>query len=358
MRPPVIIPAYQPGPELEALVKALISDGHTEVIIMDDGSSQNLDGIFSALRGLPGVHLLRHAVNLGKGQALKTAFNYFLTNFPKECPGVITADADGQHLPKDIAALSHCLSENPSSLCLGKRRFKGAVPARSLFGNTLTRLIFRGFSGRSLGDTQTGLRGIPRTFLSELLGVRAQGYEFELEMLLLAVRSGMRIREIPIETVYLRGNDSSHFNPLLDSLRIYFVFLRFSASSLLTAVVDNAVFVLVHLISSKVFLSIVIARLLAGSLNFMLGKKIVFKSKERVMPEIAKYATLVSVFMLISYGMVTAMVAFAGINVYAAKLLTEGSLFLASFAAQSLLVFSRPDTDLALRDSAPGAGGT
>ena len=60
--------------------------------------------------------------------------------------------------------------------------------------------------------------------------------------------------------------------------------------------------------------------------------------------------------MCISYGMVTAMVAFAGINVYAAKLLTEGALFLVSFAAQSLLVFTRPDTDLALRDSPPEPG--
>ena len=231
MKPPVIIPAYQPGPELEPLVKALLSDGQTEVIIVDDGSSPDRAGIFSALRVIPRVHLLSHAVNLGKGKSLKTAFEYFLTRFP-EAPGVVTADSDGQHLPGDIAAIGRCLEENSSALCLGTRKFKGLVPARSLFGNTVTRVVFRTFSGKAVSDTQTGLRGIPRTFLPGLLKVRANGYSFELEMLLMAVRSGLRIIETPIETVYLPGNSTSHFNPLLDSLRIYSVFLRFAASAL------------------------------------------------------------------------------------------------------------------------------
>ena len=232
MKPPVIIPAYQPGPELEPLVKALLSDGQTDVIVVDDGSSPAHTTIFSALKDLPRVHLLRHEVNFGKGKSLKTAFEYFLTRFP-EAPGAVTADADGQHLPGDIAAIGRCLEENGSALCLGTRKFKGVVPARSLFGNTMTRMVFRLFSGKAVSDTQTGLRGIPRAFLPGLLKVRANGYSFELEMLLMAVRSGLRIIETPIETVYLAGNTTSHFNPLLDSIRIYSVFLRFAASALL-----------------------------------------------------------------------------------------------------------------------------
>jgi dolichol-phosphate mannosyltransferase len=232
MKPPVVIPAYQPGPELEKLVKVLLADGQTEVILVDDGSSTEHNGAFLALSKLPRVRLLRHETNRGKGQALKTAFNHFLTSFPETSPGVVTADADGQHLPEDIAAVSRRLSENGGALYLGTRRFKGVVPAKSLFGNTLTRLVFRVFSGRAVSDTQTGLRGIPRAFLTDLIKVRANGYAFELEMLLLAVRSGMKITEIPIETVYMKGNAGSHFRPLLDSVRIYYVFLRFAASAL------------------------------------------------------------------------------------------------------------------------------
>ncbi len=232
MKPPIVIPAYQPGPELETLVKALLAEGGTEVIIVDDGSSLEQASIFPALASLPGVHMLRHDTNKGKGEALKTAFNYFLTSFPEASPGIVTADADGQHLPEDIAAVSRCLSENGAALCLGTRRFKGVVPAKSLFGNALTRLVFRAFSGRAVSDTQTGLRGVPRAFLPGLLKARASGYAFELEMLLMAARSGMQITEVPIETVYMQGNASSHFRPLLDSLRIYSVFLRFAASAL------------------------------------------------------------------------------------------------------------------------------
>ena len=240
MKPPVVIPAYQPGPELGPLVKALLGNVGTEVIIVDDGSSPEHARAFGAISDLPGVHLLRHERNMGKGSALKTGFAYFLSSFPADSPGVVTADADGQHLPADIEAVSRCLSDNPAALCLGARRFKGTVPAKSLFGNSLTRLIFRIFSGRAVSDTQTGLRGVPRTFLPALMGTRAGGYAFELEMLLAASAAGMEIREVPIETVYIRGNRSSHFHPIRDSFLIYSVFLRFAASSLLSALSGGA----------------------------------------------------------------------------------------------------------------------
>ena len=80
--------------------------------------------------------------------------------------------------------------------------------------------------GLSLRDTQTGLRGVPRALFEGLLNLRTHGYDFELDMLLLVKRSNIEIIEIPIETVYLEDNNSSHFNPLLDSLKIYMVFYK------------------------------------------------------------------------------------------------------------------------------------
>jgi len=345
MKPPVIIPAYQPGPELEKLVRALRSAPGRELIIVDDGSTGDSAAVFSALAALPNVHLLRHAANLGKGQALKTAFNYFLTNMSPEYPGVVTADADGQHLPEDIEKVGQALLKKPRALSLGIRAFKGPVPARSLLGNALTRLVFRVFSGRPLRDTQTGLRAVPRDFLKELLKIPPQGYEFELEMLLLAVRSRMEIKEIPIKTVYLGNNEHSHFNPLWDSLRVYFVFLRFAASSIVCTILDYAVFSAVYLFTSKIFLGIAAARLLAGALNFMLGKKFVFRSRRELLPELVKYAVLLSFLMFVSYGLITSIVIFLGMNVYLAKLMTETGLFLASFAAQDILVFPHNEAE-------------
>jgi len=351
MLPPVIIPAYQPGPELEPLVKKLLEDPGREVIIVDDGSSRPHAAILLALGALPRVHILRHAVNMGKGQALKTAFNYFLVNFKNDSPGVVTADADGQHLPEDIAAVGRALVKNPGSLALGVRSFDSKTPRRSLFGNSLTRLVFHFLSGREIKDTQTGLRGIPREFLPELLRIPATGYEFELEMLLLAVRSRRKITETSIKTVYIGQNEKSHFNPLLDSLRVYFVFLRFSAASLITAALDYAVFSAAYFLSSRIFISIVIARCVAGFFNFTVGKALVFKSRERTAPELSRYIMLVTLLMFVSYGLVTTLVIFSGLSVFAAKLLAEGGLFFASFAAQGLLVFARRE------DGSPEAAG-
>src|SRR6185436_13782275 len=118
-----------------------------------------------------------------------------------------------------------------------------STPMRSAFGNNLTRGVFRFFTGQRLRDTQTGLRGLPVALCTRCLRVPLNGYDFELEMLMVAGRE-FRITEVPIETIYIEGNKSSHFNPLWDSLRVYFVFLRFCGSSLITAVVDNTVFII------------------------------------------------------------------------------------------------------------------
>ncbi|MGQ9499085.1 MAG: hypothetical protein ACUVQ6_01710, partial [Dissulfurimicrobium sp.] len=65
-----------------------------------------------------------------------------------------------------------------------------------------------------------------------MLRVQVAGYEFELETLILALRARINIREIRISTVYERRNPSSHFNSVLDSMKIYFVFIRFVSASL------------------------------------------------------------------------------------------------------------------------------
>ena len=143
----------------------------------------------------------------------------------------------------DVHNLAKCFSADANCLWLGSREFEGNVPLRSRFGNKLTKKVFRFFIGKSLIDTQTGLRGIPIRLLKEMLKVSANGYEFELEMLIVASKSGIAIKEMPIKTVYEDGNKGSHFNPIIDSIKIYFVFIRFSALSIITAVIDFMAFI-------------------------------------------------------------------------------------------------------------------
>ena len=132
-----------------------------------------------------------------------------------------------QHTATDILKLAAALSTTPNQVVMGARGFDAGVPLRSRFGNMLTRYIMRAVTGQKLGDTQSGLRAVPLSFIPRLLKLRATGYDFELDMLVTCKDSGQRIREVPIETIYIENNRSSHFNPLRDSMRIYFVFIRF-----------------------------------------------------------------------------------------------------------------------------------
>ena len=333
----IVIPAYEPTPLLVDLVRGLSADGRP-IVVIDDGSSGSCAATFAAVAACPGVVVLTHAVNLGKGQALKTAFNYVLLNTAPDDVGVVTADADGQHLAADIRRFADRLEHGPLALVLGSRRFEGRVPLRSRIGNVLTRGVFRVLIGKSVTDTQTGLRGIPRSFLSELVVVEAGRYEFELEMLVRATERHLPIEELTIETVY-GSFAKSHFNPLRDSLRIYFVFLRFTGLSMLTAAIDYTVFALSFLASRNILLSFIAARVVAGAFNFTVNRVLVFRSHGRAPVEAGKYVLLVAALMTVSYVLVTAMVQGLGMNVFAAKVIAEGGLFLASFALQNFLVF-------------------
>ena len=225
----MLIPAWQPDAALLHLVTALRGSSFAAIVVVDDGSAPPSQAVFSALRG-EGISVLRHAVNLGKGRALKTGFNALLVEHP-EVRGVITADADGQHTPEDIVKVAAALAANLKRPMLGTRAFAGSVPLGSRIGNTFTRALFGIVSGVHLQDTQTGLRGLPVSTLPALLALRGERYEYEMNMLAHLCRIGERPLEVPIKTIYLDGNRSSHFHPLWDSVRVCLALARFVRAS-------------------------------------------------------------------------------------------------------------------------------
>lgn len=340
MRPVIVIPAYQPEPILLELVKSLQSFlPNQEMIIVNDGSSQEKEYIFKQLSELPHIHLLRHATNLGKGQALKTAFNYYLLHFPANHPGVVTADADGQHAVQDIIHLTNCLTENSEALWLGVRNFDRDVPLRSRFGNLLTARVFKFLVGSEVHDTQTGLRGLPHVFLRDIMKIPATGYEFELDVLISAATHHIPIREISIETVYIDNNKSSHFNPLIDSIKIYWVFIRFAALSMTSAGLDILMFFISYFMTESILLGTVIARVISGSFNFVFCKTLIFQSPGHFYLEALKYLLIAFVIMMASYFSVVGMVNYLGMNVYVSKIIADVGIFLTNFLLQNIFVF-------------------
>lgn len=272
-----LIPAYQPGALFCDLLEELRRIDSSPVIVVDDGSGPPYAEMFQRAAQLPGVVILRNAVNLGKGAALKHGMNHVLVNFP-QCMGVVTADADGQHAVKDILNVARELQVRSNELIFGTRNFGQDVPFRSKLGNVVSRYIYRFLIGVYLSDTQTGLRGIPRSLMELSLSVRSNKYEFETEQIITAKAAGVRFKELPIQTVYIDGNRSSHFNPVLDSFRIYFVLLRYALSSVATALTDFLVFYILTANGMQVLGANMSARAVALWIQFVLLKKYVFKS--------------------------------------------------------------------------------
>lgn len=338
--PVIIIPAYQPSEPLVTLIKNLtIQNPLQKIIVVNDGSTGTTEAIFATLTHKENLTVLHHAVNLGKGQALKTAFNYYLLHFKEISPGVVTADADGQHTAHDIHRLSSSLMESPDTFWLGSRKMDSHTPWRSRIGNELTRRVFRWIVGQSVYDTQTGLRAIPRHILPDLLHISASRYEYELDMLIHVVKNKILLQEILIETIYIDENKSSHFNPLVDSLKIYFVFLRYSAASIASAVIDFLFFTLFHLASQRLFFSLISARIISGMFNFLLCRKMIFRSSGNIYLEGGKYIALCLFSLALSYILILGLLSYCHLNVYFAKIIADTAVFLINFAIQKIFVF-------------------
>lgn len=335
----ILIPAYQPPESLPQLVNDIAASGHFRFVVVNDGSSEDRQALFDSLARRDDVTLLTHGANLGKGQALKTGINHILVEMP-DAKGIVTADADGQHLPKDITKVAHALENQPDALCLGIRNFREDTPLRSRIGNGLTRTLFRVCSGKDIMDTQTGLRGLPIAFARQMLSVESDGYEFEFEALFGACNKNIPIVQVDIQTVYEMGNPTSHFNPFLDSLKIYFVFIRFLSSSFMASIIDTVTFSAFFFASDNLLQSMIAGRLCASLSQFFLSKHFVFNSKHGIFRELTRYTILVIFLATIAYNTI-AMAVNAGVNTYLAKVVVEALLFFASFTVQRIFVFKK-----------------
>jgi glycosyltransferase involved in cell wall biosynthesis len=344
---PIVIPAYEPDNKLIGLIDELKDAALFPIIVVNDGSDKERFGkIFDEAKER-GALVVEHAVNMGKGRALKSAFNFCLNEYP-DLVGVITADSDGQHTSSDIKKCKDALIAEPDTLVLGVRDFdESGIPARSVFGNKTTSRVMKLLTGMSISDTQTGLRGISAEFMKYLLTEKGERFEFETNMLLDTKELGIRIVEVPIKTIYLEENKSSHFNPIKDSIRIYAVFFKFMFSSLSSAVVDVLMFHIfctvfrnVPVAIGYIMLSTILARIISATYNFTINYKVVFKSDEGKAKAALKYGTLAVFIMLASGGLVSFLHGLVpGAPEFLVKIPVDCLLFFVSFYVQREIVY-------------------
>lgn len=338
----VLIPAYLPSVSLVRLTRELMAtDPDVSVVIVDDGSGTAFAAVFAEAIAA-GAVLLRHPENRGKGAALRTGFAHIAQDHPGE--DVVTADADGQHTVHDILRIAEGMRMDAAAgsptLVLGCRRFDGAVPWRSRAGNTLSRLVFRAVAGWPLSDTQTGLRGLPANMLPWLLTVPGDRFEYEQAVLLHVHAAGFATQEIPIDTVYLDDNRSSHFRPVVDSLRVLRPVVAFAGSSLLGFAVDTLALLLLTAVTGWLVPSIVAARLLSSAMNFAVNRRLVFRRRGSAgrAREAAGYAVLAAALLASNIVWMAGLTSL-GVPLLFAKVVTELVLFVLSYRVQRGAVF-------------------
>jgi glycosyltransferase involved in cell wall biosynthesis len=223
----IVIPVYNHGRAVGGVVAKALQI-NLPVIVVDDGSTDDTPQV---LASLPGVTVIRHGQNQGKGASLLTGF--------AAASGVadwaITIDADGQHQPEDIPKLVQAVLEGQRPLVIGKRTAMGHenVPWTSRWGRRFSNFWVWASCGRWLSDSQSGFRMYPLPETIQLKST-ARRYQYEVEILVLAVRRDIPIIEVPVQVFYGAGQERiSHFKPGLDFWRNTRTFSRLVATRFL-----------------------------------------------------------------------------------------------------------------------------
>lgn len=215
MRPAIIIPVYNHGLAIAGVISQAKNLG-LPIIVVDDGST---DTTASIIKGIDGITICSHATNLGKGAAIRTGFTAALEN---ACNWAITVDGDGQHKPEDAWTLLQTVQAGERCLVIGKRlgmHSQKNVPITSRFGRAFSNFWVWAAGGPWVQDSQSGFRLYPIPEALHLV-TKARRYQFEVEILVVAKRHKLTIKEAPVQVIYQeKGVRVSHFQPWRDFLR-------------------------------------------------------------------------------------------------------------------------------------------
>jgi len=212
----VVIPAFQAAKTIGSLVRDVKHQGFA-VVVVDDGSTDQT----AALAAHEGALVISHLRNQGKGQALRTGFEYALR---AQYDGVVTLDSDGQHNPTEILPLITAGEIQHAGIVVGNRMSDGApMPRVRRLTNEFMSGVISNVSRQRIPDSQCGFRFIRKEVLASV-PLRSKRYEIESEMLLAAAKRHWKIISVPIQTIY--QNEPSHIHPFRDTLRFFALLLR------------------------------------------------------------------------------------------------------------------------------------
>ncbi len=271
----ILIPAYEPDAHLPVLAKQL-KDAGFAVIVVNDGSGPAFMDVFAATEEY--AHILVHEKNRGKGAALKTGMRYIKDHMP-QIDNFITCDADGQHKVEDVLRVSKQLQAG-HKFVLTMRRQKKDMPLRSRIGNAMSRVVYALLTKRYLSDNQSGLRGFSRSQIDWMVQVERDNYDYEMNILYYAAKKGIYISTILIDAIYINNNQSSHFQPIKDTIRIYRSLFQLAIGTFIGFFVTEVWIFIASLLFGYNYLLITVptAAALSYLINVIVNKYFIFRN--------------------------------------------------------------------------------
>lgn len=219
----VVIPAYNEARTIAAVIADVRARMPQRIIVVDDGSTDATASLVAAAGrdgvGCP-VELLHHRHNQGKAFALADGMARALQSGARR---IITIDADGQHSGADIPRLERAAADHPRAIFIAARlRGRERAPRLRRFANDVADFWISWACGRRIDDTQSGFRLYPAERLAcvRTRPRRNQGFLFETELLIDAVRGGADVRAVSIATLYRPDGRASHYRPWRDTWHI------------------------------------------------------------------------------------------------------------------------------------------
>jgi glycosyltransferase involved in cell wall biosynthesis len=188
----ILFPAYNEEKNIRAVIKdAKKVLPNATIVVVDDGSTDRTYELAKKEK----VIVLRHFVNKGKGEALKTGLDFFRR---AGVSYVIIADADRQYSIKDATKFLDAFKN--ADLVTGYR-IPSDVPYANRMGNFVWRLLFNFFFGVKLKDSNCGYMGFNKTALRKIKDIHG-GYIIENAILADAIRKRLKIVQVPVKVKY------------------------------------------------------------------------------------------------------------------------------------------------------------
>lgn len=310
-RIPVVIPAYKPNQSLIRFVRNLNDRNVRDIVIVDDGSGVMFRNIFAQLYNELGCTIIEHAVNLGRGRALKSAFNALLSRRNPDMIGCVITDCYGSYSTEDITRIMAGLEKDSDKLIIGARIMDEALMSKSSrVGNKVQRWSYHTLLGINVTDCQSVLRAIPASYMQKLMNVSGEGYVFDTNMIIETKKNEIEVIEIPVKTRYSQRRTHQEMRTFKDNFPIYLTFAKYIFTSVAASIVDLILFTILckilvnikslNIASLYVALSTALARLVSATINYRLNYKLVFKTNTAQGKTFAKWVVLCIIQMALS----------------------------------------------------------